>query len=172
MSILPGMRDFNRDHAAHKTYTLKDRGVHNPCHRKISSFYYQQPKCHPQTSQFLQEQLWPSPEYPWTQVHMNPPGVLVQFAFWLQLCDGVLSVRHSFMSEMRNESDQNLDANALQWKSFSRQLSGGLLLWKLLGRVPAQTMQHQIAQLIKYGNPNQIHYRRGLVQRKLRSSSK
>ena len=26
MSILPGMRDFNRAHAAHKPYTLKDRG--------------------------------------------------------------------------------------------------------------------------------------------------
>ena len=26
MSILPGMRDFNRGHAAHKPYTLKDRG--------------------------------------------------------------------------------------------------------------------------------------------------
>ena len=26
MSILPGMRDFNRDHVAHKPYTLKDRG--------------------------------------------------------------------------------------------------------------------------------------------------
>ena len=26
MSILPGMRDFNNGHAAHKPYTLKDRG--------------------------------------------------------------------------------------------------------------------------------------------------
>ena len=26
MSILPGLRDFNRNHVANKPYTLKDRG--------------------------------------------------------------------------------------------------------------------------------------------------
>ena len=26
MSVLPGMRDFSRDHAGHKPYTPKDRG--------------------------------------------------------------------------------------------------------------------------------------------------